>query len=247
MTKDLLIREEFKWIYLDGVKSKYIISNFGYVISLNSKKENKFKILKPHLMESGYCIVCLYQNGKEYWRYIHRLVAEAFIEIPEEYLKQGYTMNTLEVNHIDGTYLGKSKNDITNLEWNTSSDNKYHAYNTNLKRQGEDSPVSIYKESQIKEVCRLLEENEIGNREIWNRTGVCVNTISTILSGKQWKSISKDYDFSNHKKRHILYPKEVKEKAVYLIKTTDLSYRDIGDLVGMTRNAVWSLAQQIIS
>ena len=45
----------------------------------------------------------------------------------------------------------------------------------------------------------------------------------------------------NVKKQHNLYTKEEKDKVIYLLKNSDLSFKDIGDLVGMTRNGVWFL------
>ncbi len=234
--------EKAKPIYINGERSDYLISPYGYVISHNRKK--KPVILKNHVTENGYNVVCLYHNDKKYWRYIHRLVASTFIEIPEKYRKMGLTENDLEVNHKIGTFSGKSMNTVDNLEWATSSDNKIHAYKENLMRKGEDSAVSKYTNEQIEMVCKLLEENKLGNREIWKKTAVSVTTIQTILAKKQWTHISKKYDFSNHKKRHILYPPEVKLEAIEMLKNSDLSFKDIGDILGMTRNAVWFINEQ---
>ena len=49
------------------------------------------------------------------------------------------------------------------------------------------------------------------------------------------------YDFSYHRKRHILYDKEVIDTVIHMLKTSDLSFLDIGNIVGMTRNSVWFL------
>lgn len=235
---NLIYPEKFADIFIDGEKSKYVISNRGYVISHQTDCK---VILKNHVLESGYNVVCLYHNEKKHWKYIHRLVAEAFIPIPDEYLKQNLTYRDLEVNHIDGTHVGKSNNNIWNLEWNTSSDNKFHAYRTGLKKSCEDCPASSYSNKQIEKVCKLLEEGELGNREIWKMTGVSVTTIQSILSRTQWKDISIKYDFSKRKKRHILYSDKEKEVAIDLLRNSDLSLKDIGDIAGMTRNAVWAL------
>lgn len=239
------MKEEFRWIYIGNEKTLYEISNLGNIISYNNK-QRKPKLLKPHVMESGYNIVCIYHNDKEYWRYIHRLVATAFIPIPEKYRQLGLNETTLEVNHINGTFQGKSINACDNLEWVTSGDNKHHAYRTGLKKQGEESSVSIYTDEQILEVCKLLQEDKLGNRAIWKKTGASVTTIQAILSGHQWKSISKDFDFSNHTKRKIPYTRDEINRAKHLLQTSDLSLKDIGDVVGMTRNAVWYLRKKMI-
>ena len=236
------IEETFRWIQLDGNKSKYMISNLGKLVSFHNP--DKPRTLKPNISENGYCMVCLYDGGKEYWRYIHRLVAEYFIPIPKKYIDDGYTIESLEVNHIDGTSKGKMINTVNNLEWNTSSDNKFHAYKTGLKQFGENCPVSKYSNEQIEQVCKLLEEDDIGMRAIWKETGVSVSTIAAILSGIQWKHISDKYDFSNHTKRREEYSQDEKDKAIELLRTTKLSNKEIGDIVGMTRNAVWFLKKK---
>lgn len=237
-------QEVFKWIFINNEKTDYKIGSKGTVISFKertnmSKGQTETHTLKCNIMDSGYCVVCLYHGNMKYWKYVHRLVAEAFIPIPDKYISQGLTIDNLEVNHIDGTFLGKSKNTVDNLEWATSSDNKFHAYKHRLKLSGEGCPASIYKDSQIKRVCELLEENKLGNRSIWKETGVSVTTIQAILSGNQWKDISKNYDFTNHKKQHNIYSEDEIKDAIELLSTSSLSFKDIGDIIGMTRNSVW--------
>lgn len=101
------------------------ITNYpGYYITekgdVFSNKRNSLKKLKLENHYTGYLYVNLYnKDGRKHFR-VHRLVAEMFIENP---------MNKLFVNHIDGD---KTNNEVSNLEWNTSSENTQHAYDNLL-------------------------------------------------------------------------------------------------------------------
>jgi hypothetical protein len=84
----------------------YILTSDGKIYS---KKSEKF--LKPFYNTKKYQCVDL-PNVKS--ARIHRLVAEAFIENPN---------NLPQVNHIDGN---KSNNDVSNLEWCDNRTNAIH-------------------------------------------------------------------------------------------------------------------------
>lgn len=97
----------------------YFICDRGFVIS-NARK--CLSILKLRIDKNGYnrCYIRDMNDNKRKDYKIHRLVAEYFIENPD---------NLQVVNHIDGN---KQNNHISNLEWCTYSDNNYHAYRTGL-------------------------------------------------------------------------------------------------------------------
>lgn len=87
-------------------------------------------------------------GGLERTFLVHRLVAKAFIPVPERYLQMGYTMDTLEVNHISGN---PTENTIWNLEWCTKEENMQHAVRIGLippGKRGKDHfrsiPVAMY-------------------------------------------------------------------------------------------------------
>jgi len=100
-----------KWVRVDDCEGVEV-SNFGRV------KRNNI-ILTPTISPEGYLRVS--GAGKE--RYIHRLVAKAFLV---------KTDDRNIVNHIDGD---KTNNNVTNLEWCTPKENSIAAsLNNQLSR-----------------------------------------------------------------------------------------------------------------
>ena len=109
-----------EWRDVKGYEGLYQVSNMGRVKSItfrNNKIEKpKEKMLYMRVSKDRRVAVCLYNKGKKKMCSVHRLVAKAFIENPD---------NLPEVNHIDGN---PSNNYVTNLEWCDDSYNKIHAY-----------------------------------------------------------------------------------------------------------------------
>jgi len=70
------------------------------------------KFLKPLHHKDGTLRVNLYNEGKRKGKYVHRLVAEAFIPNPDR---------KPQVDHIDGN---KQNNHISNLRWCTDEENQ---------------------------------------------------------------------------------------------------------------------------
>jgi hypothetical protein len=125
-----------KEIYKDvvGYEGIYQVSNLGNVkrillsrgVHWNHANGN---ILKPFKETNGYLQIGLLRNGKRKYFMHHRLIAQAFIDNPNNYPC---------INHINGI---KTDNRIENLEWCTHSQNIIHAYSTGLINQpkGNDS------------------------------------------------------------------------------------------------------------
>ena len=106
----------------------YEVSNLGKVKSLNYNRKGIEKELSSGKGKENYLYVTLFKEGKAKRKYIHRLVAEAFI-INNKKLPC--------VNHINGN---KSNNNINNLEWCSYKDNIKHAYRLGLYKIGKNHP-----------------------------------------------------------------------------------------------------------
>jgi hypothetical protein len=89
----------------------YQVSNEGNVKSLNYNHTGNERILRPADNGHGYLNVFLCKDGKTKTYYLHRLVASAFIENPD---------NLPQVNHKDEN---PSNNNVENLEWCTCKQN----------------------------------------------------------------------------------------------------------------------------
>lgn len=103
--------ESETWRNVADFEGLYKISNKGNVHSVErvSSQGNKCGgfTLKPTIASGGYLQVKLYENGIRKHKYIHRIVAEAFIPNPNNYP---------EINHKDED---KTNNYVENLEWCT--------------------------------------------------------------------------------------------------------------------------------
>src|SRR5699024_4525958 len=157
---------------IKGYEGLYAIDSNGNVYSLVTNKSRGKGILKPH-HKNGYLAVHLYKDGNCKHFYIHRLVAEAFLEN-----ERGYK----EVNHID---CNKTNNSLENLEWCNRTRNLKHSYENGLKRQGELHGMSKLKNNEVEEIRMKLGSKP--QMELANEFNVSQSTISAIKTGRLWK------------------------------------------------------------
>ena len=120
--------EIWKTAIYDGIiyEGLYQVSNLGRILSLNYRNTGKAELMNPGTNTGGYLQVELSKNRKTKTCSVHRLVAEAFLDNPE---------NKPEVNHKDEdktnnfVFLnedGSVDKEKSNLEWVWHIDNMNH-------------------------------------------------------------------------------------------------------------------------
>jgi hypothetical protein len=164
----------------------YSVSNIGNV--MNNKTNKLLKLCD----KSGYYNVSLtnitLNNKIKKTMKVHRLVACAFIENPE---------NKPEVNHKD---KNKLNNKVSNIEWNTRLENCQHksiglVYKSNknrpITRLSKDSEDEIEKYNSIEDAGKWAVENKFtcNSHNGRNAIGNCVNGLSNSAYGYKWRYI----------------------------------------------------------
>lgn len=120
------------WKDVVGYEGLYQVSNLGRIKSLPKYHFNKTIILQPYHNNKGYPVVSLCRNGNTEKKYVHRIVAEAFIPNPE---------NKSEIDHINGDIKDAR---VSNLRWCTRKEN---------------CNFPLYREHSSKEGCWMYKRN----------------------------------------------------------------------------------------
>ena len=157
--KDIVIEQDGK-VY--DFSSYYQVSNLGRVRSVRNNK-----LLIQHPTHNGYLRVGLYKDGERLNCRVNRLVAFAFLEIPE-----GADVNTLDVNHLNED---KTCNVYTNLAWCTRRENINHA--TANQRRGETMSIKV--------ICTDTEVVYSSLTKASEETGCSLSGISKCCNGTQ--------------------------------------------------------------
>lgn len=145
-----LINEQ--WKPIEGYPN-YEVSNLGRIKSLNYNHTNTEKLLKPQKDGCGYLFVSLCKDGKIKLSFVHRLVAQAFIENPN---------NLPQVNHKSEV---KTENFVENLEWC----NRKH--NCNFGKRNEKIAEKLTNGITSKKVYQYTPQGEL--IKIWGSTAEC--------------------------------------------------------------------------
>lgn len=153
--------------------NNYEVSNKGNV---RRKLKKGYKLLKPFEDKDGYLKVCLCENNKRIYRFVHRLVGIEFIE--NKY-------NKPTINHKDGN---KKNNNIENLEWATIKEQNNHALKSGLRNMKNDGCSKEVEQYDLEG--KLIKTYQSAN-EAHRQTGFSQGHISEVCRGE--KNTYKNY------------------------------------------------------
>lgn len=158
------------WKDVVGYEGMYQVSNLGRVRSLgryvsnnpNGKKKRYIegRVLIPNDNSKGYKYVCLSVEQKHAHKYVHRLVAEAFLSNPHHYE---------QINHKDEN---KWNNNVNNLEWCNSQ------YNMDYSRSRE----VIQIDRNTNEIVGVFKSAREAGRQT-----ECISSSIVLVCNKVWK------------------------------------------------------------
>ena len=155
------------WKPVKDFESIYEVSSFGSVRRLDNQR-----LITPFAIGHGYMQIKLRKpGGYRKNLYVHRIVANAFIQNP---------LNLREVNHIDGN---KENNCVSNLEWVTPHQNRVHCYHVLNRQIGfKKVPVKCV-ETGVFYPSILLAEKETGATHITD----CIHGRCKTSAGLHWE------------------------------------------------------------
>ena len=172
------------WKPIPNFEGFYEASNLGrirsvdkYVMNHSVSEFRKGVVLTPTYHTHGYTYVTLSKLGVKKKYLIHRLVAMAFCDNPNNYKI---------INHIDGI---KDNNIPSNLEWCTSSHNNKEALRLGLRIPNPQKGEKHFK-AQITELQAIdILTKRLTKKEFMELYNISIHIINNLQWGRSWKHL----------------------------------------------------------
>ena len=172
--------EIWKVVELEFPSTGLLVSSHGNL------KRGDFKDKKNGDNGAGYKFAPVTVVGEKRQRsfYVHRLVAEKFLNKPKEHQTQ--------VNHIDGD---KSNNHWSNLEWVCPKENIKHMHETGLnKGRAEHGTTVTLPDEVVAKAYYCVKVGSHGVREAADQFGMPRTTLSSIVNKRSRNSVTDEVD-----------------------------------------------------
>ena len=173
-----------RWKDIPGYEGLYQASNYGQIRSVDNiqhvlwhgkivEKHKHGRLIKQGKHRGGYKVVWLSKHGTVKAHTVHRLIANTFIQNPN---------NLPEVNHIDGN---KENNKIDNLEWVNRTENLLHAYKKLNRSNGNEKRI----------VCVETGMTYKSIRQAANDYSISSSAIQEVLRGRNKTAKGKHWEY----------------------------------------------------
>lgn len=178
------------------IPGRYMVSSFGYVYD----KERNFFYPSRNVTKENYVFSDIrLVDGTKIHISNHILVRRKFSPFRPA--------DSTEIDHVNGH---KYQNWVWNLEYVTHKENLDRAVKTGLYPVGENQQNAIYTNDQIREICKLIQAgytpDDIVKMLQPQMPGLRRYIVNDIKAGRQWASVSKEFDFSNMYQKQVSRP-----------------------------------------
>ena len=172
------------WKDVIGYEGIYEVSNLGIIRSVErydySGHKRKAKTIAFVIDRDGYAKVHLCLCGKARYHFVHRIVATAFIDNPE---------NLPQINHKDEN---KKNNKAENLEWCTAKHNINYGKRNALvadAQYGEKAHSSKLTQEDVNKIRQQYEPRSKENNmiKLAKQYGISESQVWRIINNKRWK------------------------------------------------------------
>jgi len=168
------------WRPVVGFEGYYEVSSKGNVRSvdriLSHGRSRRGKSLSLKTSKSGHKNIRLCKSGRHHWKWVHRLVLEAFVgSCPDGYLG-------CHSNGISGD------NRLENLRWDTPQANEADKELHGTIMRGAANGMSRLSDAKVSEIRRRLSQGCLG-KHLAAEFGVTAANISSIAQMKTWRHV----------------------------------------------------------
>jgi hypothetical protein len=184
--KAILWTEKWTPIVIDveGVEKppRYEVSNFGRLRSFQNNV--KGEIIKGSVIQGYKSLNIRLPKGKSFNRYVHKLIAETFVEKP--------SIDHKFVIHLD---FDKQSNHYENLKWATKDEMVAHnKLNPAVINKPIPKRTKNYKltETKVRMIKKMLQHDNTRLKMIAKQFGITHTQLNRIRSGENWGYVKID-------------------------------------------------------